>query len=154
MDIQTAAEDSEYVFSQLNFSTRLPSFHSSSKSSQKPLEAYYRNIPKDLIKKVYSKYYLDFVLFGFSPLSVRRILAAGTNEPSDYSLNSNTSVSEFEQYKVCNHPKETFDKWLKFYCTTTQRKNFDIKSKYLPTTHNFKNNPRKCWHLSPYLLEN
>ena len=154
MDIQTAAEDSEYVFSQLNFSSRLPTFHSSSKSSKKPLEDYYRSIPSDLIKKVYSKYYLDFVLFGFSPLSVRRILDAGTDEPSEYSLKSNINVAEFEQYKICNDLKETFDKWLKFYCPTTQRKNSDVKAEYLPTKVNFKNNPRKCWNLSPYLFQN
>ena len=88
LDIQAAAEDSEYVFSQLNFKTGLPSFHSSSKngSSTKPLEDYYKNIPKALIKKLYAKYFLDFVLLGFSPDSVQSIVNAGTDEPSDYSF--------------------------------------------------------------------
>ena len=86
MDISFAAEDSEYVFQQLNFDAKLPTFHSSSKASKKPLEDYYKNIPKVLIKKLYAKYFLDFVLFGFSPDSVQSIVNAGTDEPSDYSF--------------------------------------------------------------------
>ena len=149
-------EDSEYVFSQLNFNIRLPSFHSSSKngSTKRPLEHYYKNIPKALIKKIYSKYYLDFVLFGFSPASVMNILEAGTEEPSNYSFTSNNEAS-FEQYQICNGPKETLDKWLKFYCPRVQENPNGIPSTYL---HNFKmsskNNARKCWNLSSYLFQN
>ena len=86
MDISFATEDSEYVFQQLNFDAKLPTFHSSSKASKKPLEDYYKNIPKALIKKLYAKYFLDFVLLGFSPDSVQSIVNAGTDEPSDYSF--------------------------------------------------------------------
>ena len=149
MDIQTAAEDSEYVFSQLNFKTSLPSFHSSSKngSSKTPLEDYYKNIPKALIKKIYSKYYLDFVLFGFSPASVRNILEAGTKEPSNYSYISSDDAS-FEQYEICNDPKESLDRWLKFYCPRVRKNPNSISSKYVSKNKNlqmrFKNNARKC----------
>ena len=86
MDISFATEDSEYVFQQLNFDAKLPTFHTSSKASKKPLEDYYKNIPKVLIKKLYAKYFLDFILFGFSPDSVQSILNAGTDEPSHYSF--------------------------------------------------------------------
>ena len=86
MDISFATEDSEYVFQQLDFDAKLPLFHSSSKTSKKPLEDYYKNIPKELIKKIYAKYFLDFVLFGFSPDSVQSIVNAGTDEPSKYSF--------------------------------------------------------------------
>lgn len=152
MDIQAAAEDSEYVFSQLNFKTGLPSFHSSSKngSSTKPLEDYYKNIPKALIKKIYSKYYLDFVLFGFSPASVRNILEAGTKEPSNYSYISNDDAS-FEQYEICNDPKETLDRWMKFYCPRVPNSISLSKNKNLQMR--YKNNARKCWNLSTYLCQ-
>ena len=159
MDIQAAVEDSEYVFSQLNFNTRLPSFHSSSKngSSKKPLEEYYKNIPKALIKKVYSTYYLDFVLFGFSPASVRNILEAGTDGPSNYSFTSNDETS-FEQYEICNDPKETLNRWLKFYCPRIQKNPNGISPKFLQKNHHFQmhfdNNARKCWNLPSYLLQN
>ena len=73
MDIETSQEDSEYVFQKLNFNTSLPGLINTRKNeektkkySRKQLEDYYRNIPKALIKKVYAKYYLDFVLLGFS----------------------------------------------------------------------------------------
>ena len=88
MDIEFANDDSEYVFQQLNFDAKLPSFHQSSKSTKKTIDEYYKKalIPKALIKKVYAKYYLDFVLFGFSPDSVKTIVDAGTDEPSEYSF--------------------------------------------------------------------
>ena len=155
LDIQAAAEDSESVFSQLNFNTSLPSFHSSSKngSSTKPLEDYYKNIPKALIKKIYSKYYLDFVLFGFSPASVRNILEAGTKEPSNYSYISNDDAS-FEQYEICNDPKETLDRWMKLYCPRVQNNPNSISlSKNKNLQMRYKNNARKCWNLSTYLCQ-
>ena len=88
MDISFAKDDSEYVFQQLDFDAKLPIFHSSSKTSKKTLEDYYENIPKELIKKLYAKYFLDFVLFGFSPDSVQSIVDAGIEEPSEYSFKS------------------------------------------------------------------
>ena len=157
LDIQTAVEDSEYVFGQLNFNTGLPSFHSSSKSSKRPLEDYYRNIPKDLIKKVYSKYYLDFVLFGFSPVSVRRILEAGTDEPSNYSFKCNLNAS-FEQYSICNDPSQIFDNWFRFNCARSQKQYNDIAPDYLRMKPNFpmnsENIARQCWNLPPFLFQN
>ena len=73
MDIETSQEDSDYVFRQLNFNTSLPGLintrkndEKTKKNPRKQLEDYYKNIPKALIKKVYAKYYLDFVLLGFS----------------------------------------------------------------------------------------
>ena len=88
MDISFAKDDSEYVFQQLDFDAKLPIFHSSSKATKKPLGDYYKNIPKELIKKLYAKYFLDFVLFGFSPDSVQSIVDAGIEEPSEYSFES------------------------------------------------------------------
>ena len=87
MDIETSQEDSAYVFEELNFNTSLPSVINSSKTKKNPrkqLEEYYKNIPKALIKKVYAKYYLDFVLFGFSSSMVSEIVNSGTDEPSNY----------------------------------------------------------------------
>ena len=101
MDIENAEEDSEYVFQQLDFDAKLPLFHQSSKSTKKSLEDYYRNIPKALIKKLYAKYFLDFVLFGFSPDSVKSIVDAGTDEPSEYSFSTNKRFDKtiFKQFR-------------------------------------------------------
>ena len=86
MDIENAKEDSEYVFQELDFDAKLPLFHSSSKSTKKSLEDYYKNIPKALIKKLYAKYFLDFVLLGFSSDQVQSIVNVGTDEASEYSF--------------------------------------------------------------------
>ena len=101
MDIENANEDSEYVFQQLDFDAKLPHFHQSSKSTKKSLEDYYKNIPKALIKKLYAKYFLDFVLFGFSPDSVKSIVDAGTDEPSEYSFSTNKGFDKtiFKQFR-------------------------------------------------------
>ena len=94
MDIETSYEDSAYVFKQLNFNTSLPGLINSSKTkknpekSKKQLEDYYKSIPKDLIKKVYAKYYLDFVLFGFSSSMVSQIVNSGIDKPSNYTKTS------------------------------------------------------------------
>ena len=95
MDIETSHEDSAYVFKQLNFNTSLPGDKSNSaktkktpEKSEKQLEDYYKSIPKDLIKKVYAKYYLDFVLFGFSSSMVSKIVYSGIDEPSNYTYTS------------------------------------------------------------------
>ena len=42
MDIETAKEDSEFVFGELGFETKLPKVHSSSKNDKKSLEDYYK----------------------------------------------------------------------------------------------------------------
>lgn len=94
MDIETSYEDSAYVFKQLNFNTSLPGLINGSKTkknpekSKKKLEDHYKSIPKDLIKKVYAKYYLDFVLFGFSSSMVSQIVNSGIDEPSNYTKTS------------------------------------------------------------------
>ena len=95
MDIETSHQDSAYIFKQLNFNTSLPGDKSNSaktkktpEKSEKQLEDYYKSIPKDLIKKVYAKYYLDFVLFGFSSSMVSKIVYSGIDEPSNYTYTS------------------------------------------------------------------
>ena len=62
------------------------------------------DIPKSLIKKIYAKYYLDFVLYGFSTDSVQAIVDVGIEEPSDYSFNSE-EVEEFAQYRKVIYKK-------------------------------------------------
>ena len=117
MDIETAQEDSQYVFEALEFDTRLPyePNHTEVKGGvKKTLEDYYADIPKSLIKKTYAKYFLDFVLLGFSTDSVQAIVDAGTDEPSDYSYKSyqGFNSSEFNQYDICNDPDEMKDKFM------------------------------------------
>ena len=60
------------------------------------MEDYYAEIPKALIEKVYAKYYLDFVLLGFSSEMVSNIHYLGTDEPSNY---KNKMVYKNEPYK-------------------------------------------------------
>ena len=60
------------------------------------MEDYYAEIPKALIEKVYAKYYLDFVLLGFSSEMVSNIHNLGTDEPSNY---KNKMVYKNEPYK-------------------------------------------------------
>ena len=62
------------------------------------------DIPKSLIKKIYAKYYLDFVLYGFSTDSVQAIVDVGIEEPSHYSFNSE-KVEEFAQYRKVIYKK-------------------------------------------------
>ena len=54
-----------------------------------------------MIKKLYAKYFLDFVLFGFSPDSVKSIVDAGTDEPSEYSFSTNKRFDKtiFKQFR-------------------------------------------------------
>ena len=82
-----ADEDSAYVFEKLCFNTSLPSFHLSSTTKgppKRPMEDYFAEIPKALIEKVYAKYYLDFVLLGFSSEMVSKFYNLGTDQPSNY----------------------------------------------------------------------
>ena len=74
-----------------------------------------KGIPKPLIKKIYAKYYLDFVLYGFSSDSVQAIVDVGIEEKSDYSFkNSDYSF-------ICNDPDKLKENWLK-QCPTDFRK--------------------------------
>ena len=123
MDIETSLEDSAYVFKQLNFNTSLPGsyLHTSPgdksnsaktkknpKKSEKQLEDYYKTIPKDLIKKVYAKYYLDFILFGFSSSMVSKIVNSGIDEPSNY-----THTSEYLDNSIPFRNSYQFFLWIK-----------------------------------------
>ena len=102
MDIDTAQEDSKYVFEELEFNSRLPTVHNHAKGEvKKALEDYYKEIPKSLIKKIYAKYYLDFVLYGFSTESVKAMVDIGTEEPSNYSYKSHKrfDINEFNQHR-------------------------------------------------------
>lgn len=100
MDIDTAQEDSQYVFDELELNARLPAVHNHVERGM-TLEDYYKDIPKSLIKKIYAKYYLDFVLYGFSTESVEAIVNIGTEEPSNYSYKSykGFNSSEFNQHR-------------------------------------------------------
>ena len=62
-------------------------------------------IPKSLIKKIYAKYYLDFVLYGFSTDSVQAIVNVGKEDTSNYSFKSKL-VDEFAQYRKVMHKKQ------------------------------------------------
>ena len=100
MDIDTAQEDSQYVFDELELNARLPAVHNHVERGM-TLEDYYKDIPKSLTKKIYAKYYLDFVLYGFSTESVEAIVNIGTEEPSNYSYTSykGFNSSEFNQHR-------------------------------------------------------
>ena len=63
------------------------------------------DIPKTLIKKLYSKYYLDFVLYGFSADSVQAIVDVGIEGTFNYSFKSKL-VDEFAQYRKVMYKKE------------------------------------------------
>ena len=103
MDIDTAQEDSEYVFDELKFNARLPAVHNHADGEvKKALEDYYKDIPKSLIKKIYAKYFLDFVLYGFSTESVKAMVDIGTEEPSNYSYKSDKG---FDIYGFNQHRK-------------------------------------------------
>ena len=43
LDIQTAQDDSKFVFQELGFETRLPKDHESSKTNKKSLEDYFKD---------------------------------------------------------------------------------------------------------------
>ena len=62
-------------------------------------------IPKSLIKKIYAKYYLDFVLYGFSTDSVQAIVNVGIEETSNYSFKSKL-VDQFAQYRKVMYKKQ------------------------------------------------
>ena len=62
-------------------------------------------IPKSLIKKIYAKYYLDFVLYGFSTDSVQAIVNVGIEETSNYSFKSKL-VDQFAQYRKVIYKKQ------------------------------------------------
>ena len=100
MDIDTAQEDSQYVFDELELNARLPAVHNHVERGM-TLEDYYKDIPKSLTKKIYAKYYLDFVLYGFSTESVEAIVNIGTEEQSNYSYKSykGFNSSEFNQHR-------------------------------------------------------
>ena len=103
MDIETSEEDSAYVFKKLNFNTSLPAVINTSKTKKNPrkqLEEYYKNIPKALIKKVYAKYYLDFVLLGFSSSMVLEIVNSGTDEPSNYTKRSSYIYNDPIRFRI------------------------------------------------------
>ena len=103
MDIETSEEDSAYVFKKLNFNTSLPAVINTSKTKKNPrkqLEEYYKNIPKALIKKVYAKYYLDFVLLGFSSSMVSQIVDSGTDEPSNYTKRSSYIYDDPIRFRI------------------------------------------------------
>ena len=65
-----------------------------------------KDIPKSLIKKIYAKYYLDFVLYGFSTDSVQAIVDAGMEGSSEYSKSANEfSNSTFTQHRNAIYKK-------------------------------------------------
>ena len=152
LDIETAQDDSKFVFEELGFQARLPKGYQSSKTNKKSLADYFKGqgcsnyfpittsgmssqyyhtttnfqyrpfhsilkrkelqtsipeteIPKSLIKKIYAKYYLDFVLYGFSTDSVQAIVDVGIEETSNYSFKSK-SGDEFAQYRKIMYKKQ------------------------------------------------
>ena len=109
MDIDTAQEDSEYVFKELEFDARLPAEPNHANGTvNKTLEDYYKDIPKSLIKKIYAKYYLDFVLYGFSTESVEAIVNVGTEKPSNYHY-TRIQFVEFNQFRIVIYRGDPLD---------------------------------------------
>ena len=85
------------MFEKLEFNARLPAVHNHAEGEvNKALEDYHKDISKSLIEKIYAKYYLDFVLFGFSLESVKAMVDIGTEEPSNYSYKSNKRFDIYE----------------------------------------------------------
>ena len=129
LDIATAEQDSKYIFDLLSFKTHLPMRHDSSSDHSNSLSHYYRNIPKSVLKAVYSKYFLDFVLFDFNTDQVEKIIESGNDEK--YDVNSRllqSKLSEFrkllaekrrekgsdvEEYENCNQPD--YKRWWRLW---------------------------------------
>ena len=60
-------EDSEIIFENIEIEGKLPvSFVTMGKSSDQTLEEYFSELDKDTIEKLYKKYKMDFLLFGYT----------------------------------------------------------------------------------------
>ena len=78
---------------------------------RKPDEDYFKDTPKDLIKQIYRHFFADFVVFGFSPESVKKFVRAGTDKKFELDKESveesrknakKISRKPDVQYKMCN----------------------------------------------------
>ena len=74
--IENGSIDSNFVFTQFQAHTRLPTHHSTSThEGPKPsVESYYAVLPRSAVISLYRRYYLDFVTFAFSPDQVEHLV--------------------------------------------------------------------------------
>ena len=64
-NLHKIASQSEFIFEKLGYKARLPKKKQSNRDKSH-VENPYKNIPKFGVQEVYRKYYLDFVLLGFT----------------------------------------------------------------------------------------
>ena len=106
--IENAEVESNFVFNALNFNTYLPNDHGSSmlkntwmkgKTTQKPTTAErYKSVPIKTIIDIYRKYYLDFVVFGFSADSVLEIINHPSLERLDFNDQGNEEAIKYMKF--------------------------------------------------------
>ena len=84
--IENAALESKFVFDKVGFNTELPPNHGTSASKSKQTVPklttadHYATVPYQTVIEIYRKYYLDFVLFGFSADSVLDVVHASSQK--------------------------------------------------------------------------
>ena len=120
--IENAEVESNFVFEALKFNTHLPADHGSSslkskvKTTQKPTTAErYKSIPIKTLIDIYRKYYLDFVVFGFSADSVLEVInpKLATSERHQFSIRGNQEARKHLQFGIeqqkLTDPDEQYD---------------------------------------------
>lgn len=118
--IENAKAESEFIFEKIGFNTHLPPNHgsstlkSSSAQKRKPTTAEnYKEIPVKTIIDIYRKYYLDFVLFGFSAETVIEVVQMANSIRHRFSIKGNVAARKhlrvgIEQQKTSD-PNEQYD---------------------------------------------
>ena len=82
---------SKFIFEKLGYKARLPK-KKPSRRDKSHIENPYKNVPKSGVKEVYRKYYLDFVLFGFTADEVMETVNGA--EGKDYKKLSKSEKKE------------------------------------------------------------
>ena len=125
--IEHADAESEFVFEKVGFNTHLPPNHGSSatskswtaKPTQKPTSKkpttaeLYKQIPVKTIVDIYRKYYLDFVLFGFSAETVVEVVQMASDQRRKFSIKGNVAARKHLRVGIeqdpSNDPNEQYD---------------------------------------------
>ncbi|CAG5083136.1 Oidioi.mRNA.OKI2018_I69.PAR.g10289.t1.cds [Oikopleura dioica] len=83
--LETIDEDFPRVWEELGHEMpKMKEQYKQSPMKSKDASFYYRDISSDVVKKLYINYYQDFVLFGYSPDLVKRVIrASNSNKPAD-----------------------------------------------------------------------
>jgi len=68
LHIENAAEESEFLFQELDIVAHLPDHTHRTSSSDKthPAEWFFQNVSRKTVENIYRKYYVDFVTLGYS----------------------------------------------------------------------------------------